>query len=309
MTRGGYSSIPTAVLDDEKITGDAKLVLLALSSWAGCDDIFPSQQTIAKITGKSVRHVRDCLVELRDKGLVEWRVITTDKGRMCTYRLVTPWTVTAIPAATPQGGAAPHAAPGNGVPPGGSGTTCRTGAAPGADEVTKEEVTNKNKTTDMPAAVASGATVTTLSPAETPPPPVKPRDQITADFEIWYAAYPRHVGRGKALEKYRAARRITGVTADMLLAKAQAIAQVWAGAPKADREFLKHPATWLHQQCWLDEEIPLPRSAVATGARPPVATPAYQSPPPVAPAAIPTNWGSTAAERWARRGQPAGGAR
>jgi DNA-binding Lrp family transcriptional regulator len=180
MTRGGFSSIPTAVLDDESLSGDAKLVLLALSSWAGCTSIYPSQQKIAKIIGKSERQVRYCLTELRDKGLVEWKTVATEKGRLSTYRIVTPWTVVEVPA---EQGPAPDAAPpGNGVT--GSGTPSRMGPAPHAGKVDKEEVDNKQgevASLPLPGA-ASGTTAkrgTRLNPEWLPEPEV--RQQIAAE--------------------------------------------------------------------------------------------------------------------------------
>jgi hypothetical protein len=68
------------------------------------------------------------------------------------------------------------------------------------------------------------------------------------EFEEWYAAYPKHVGIGKAREKYRAARK--KASREVLLAGAKREAAKTVSDPK----FIPHPATWLNQERWLDEE-------------------------------------------------------
>jgi hypothetical protein len=69
------------------------------------------------------------------------------------------------------------------------------------------------------------------------------------EFEEWYAAYPKHVGVAKAREKYRAARK--KASQEVLLAGAKREAAKTVSDPK----FIPHPATWLHQERWLDEEV------------------------------------------------------
>jgi hypothetical protein len=71
-----------------------------------------------------------------------------------------------------------------------------------------------------------------------------------ADFATWYAAYPRHVGRGAAERAYRTASK--SATREALLAGAQAVRHaVDAGK---DLKFVPHPATWLSGKRWLDDD-------------------------------------------------------
>lgn len=79
-------------------------------------------------------------------------------------------------------------------------------------------------------------------------PPAKP-PAMDADFAEWYAAYPRHVGRGKALKAYRAARKKTNK--DTLLAGARRASREFS-----DPEFTPHPASWLNAERWADESRP-----------------------------------------------------
>lgn len=70
------------------------------------------------------------------------------------------------------------------------------------------------------------------------------------DFEEWYAAYPRHVGRAKAIEAYCKARTKTD-HATLMSALVRANRE-YAGR---DPEYIPHPTTWLNQERWLDEDV------------------------------------------------------
>jgi hypothetical protein len=80
---------------------------------------------------------------------------------------------------------------------------------------------------------------------------------LTADamsmntFDEWWRAYPRKVGKGRARRCYAAARK-AGVTAEELLAGAVRYA---GAAIDAEPQFVAHPATWLHQGRWQDENV------------------------------------------------------
>lgn len=69
---------------------------------------------------------------------------------------------------------------------------------------------------------------------------------LEADFEIWYAAYPRKVARPDAFRAYCKARK--KVDAATLLA---GIAEY--RRRKADYADWAHPATWLNKERWLDQ--------------------------------------------------------
>lgn len=82
-------------------------------------------------------------------------------------------------------------------------------------------------------------------------------EKITDDFEIWYAAYPRHKARGDALKAYKAVRK--SVDAETLLTGAKAAARKYAGS---DQQFIPYPATWLRGEQWKDEDLqPVPEQA------------------------------------------------
>jgi len=80
-------------------------------------------------------------------------------------------------------------------------------------------------------------------------PPRKPQDEPEG-FPAWYAVYPRRVARGAARAAYGKA--LAKATAEALLAGAQRYAD-WLSATGTPPDKTKHPATWLNQECWLDE--------------------------------------------------------
>lgn len=86
---------------------------------------------------------------------------------------------------------------------------------------------------------------------------------LPPSFEAWYAAYPIKKARGaaekaypKALAAAAADKRVKAgeiTAAGLLLAAARSYAE----DPNRSPQFTKHPATWLNQQCWLDERLPV----------------------------------------------------
>jgi hypothetical protein len=69
------------------------------------------------------------------------------------------------------------------------------------------------------------------------------------DFQAFYDAYPRHVGRRAAEKAYKAA--LSRSDAGAILAGAQRYA---AAAKGKDAQFVAHPASWLNADRWLDEQ-------------------------------------------------------
>ena len=71
------------------------------------------------------------------------------------------------------------------------------------------------------------------------------------DFETWWTAVPRKVGKDAAKKSYISARRTAD--AGTLLAGIRRYASERAGQ---DPRYTKHPATWLNGGCWADDPEP-----------------------------------------------------
>lgn len=79
-------------------------------------------------------------------------------------------------------------------------------------------------------------------------------------FEDWYRSFPRHIGRAAAEKAYTKA--LSRGSPSDLLAGASRYAAERSGE---DENFTKHPATWLNQDCWLDEPTGKKRNGKLTG--------------------------------------------
>lgn len=238
--RAGFSSIPTAVLDNEDLSVHAKMVLLALSSYAGCKQITPSHKTLARLTSVSERTVRTALADLAEAELVEWSTEVTTRGSVNVYRLLSPWT----------GGAASGA-----VPPqdeeGGSGKRRRRGTAPGAGEVDSSEV-DKEQIHVEDALIG------------VPPAPFAPfSDPVDQAFEEFWEAYPkgrRVSSKAKNLAKFRTAVK-NGADPQVIVDAIKARA-AWYIQEGTQPQHQKTSMPWLNGEHWCDEVVGL-RAKVA----------------------------------------------
>lgn len=106
---------------------------------------------------------------------------------------------------------------------------------------------NRGRTTSVTADASTHA--------DTPPA------DDDAEFETWWAVWPRKVSKGGARKAYRSARR-KRVSAAHLLATATAQAAAWKATGK-DREYIPHAATWLNEERYGDE-IERPQFTVIT---------------------------------------------
>lgn len=98
---------------------------------------------------------------------------------------------------------------------------------------------------------------TPLSPTHSPPD-ISTRAKAI-DFDGFWVAYPRKVGKDAARKAYASAvKRIDGPDPPGLLIGAlERVKATWD-----DAQFIPHPATWLNQGRWQDEpETALPRKA------------------------------------------------
>lgn len=82
---------------------------------------------------------------------------------------------------------------------------------------------------------------------ETPKRRTKP--DTSPGFDEWFAIYPRHVAKAKALDSYR--RAVTKIPIDKLLTITRDYACAVVGHVPKDK--IPYPATWLNQERWTDD--------------------------------------------------------
>lgn len=133
-----------------------------------------------------------------------------------------------------------------------------------------------------------------LSTPTSPPPLVHLAETVLdAEFETWYAAYPRRKGRGAALLAFKRARRKASM--ERLMAGARKAARLATGR---DPTFIPYPATWLNQERWDDEDDAPPCHPEAR-TRPPLDC-RYFGRPPEEVAVLPKPAGAAEAAAWWR---------
>lgn len=101
------------------------------------------------------------------------------------------------------------------------------------------------------------------TPAQ-PSPAKKPANKYPADFEEWYAVYPRKKAKGDALKAFKAARKLVGQ--QELVEKTAKYAR-YVEQSGMEPRFVPYPATWLRAAQWDDEQdVQAPNSSAVGGA-------------------------------------------
>ena len=73
--------------------------------------------------------------------------------------------------------------------------------------------------------------------------------ELAADFDAWWAEYPRKVGKDAARRAYAKVRgRKDSPSAAALVLAVRAQAEGWS-----DPQYIPHPTTWLNQGRWNDD--------------------------------------------------------
>jgi len=121
----------------------------------------------------------------------------------------------------------------------------------------KQRALTKSRVDKVRASTCNAASVTKALPekrreekSNTPyksPKGDAPQQRYSQDFERWWLAYPKRVGKDAAARAFRVAR--TKVDRDEL----QQVTERYAASPKGRGEFCWNPATWLNQAHWLDD--------------------------------------------------------
>jgi uncharacterized protein YdaU (DUF1376 family) len=130
-------------------------------------------------------------------------------------------------------------------------------------ERAKKRWSQSNENNAMPDATANGVAYAP-TPTPTPTPTIKKeelrssKESLPEGFDLFWAAYPRHVAKLKAVKAYKAAIEIA--------APAEIIAGVRAFKFSRDPDYQPHPATWLNQRRWQDEESQSDRPTFVHGA-------------------------------------------
>lgn len=212
------------------LSGTSKSILVALANKADTDhSCYPGQKMIAELTGLAERTVRKRLADLELGGLLKRERRFDGGGHRTSDRYVLCVIPTGIsgqwheePPVSETTGTRDHrhevpSLPASGAVP--TGTTCRVNQR----EPTEETTGTRPRIT---------------------------KSDISSFFAAFWKIYPRKVGkRGAQAEFERALKR--GAAEEIV-----AGAERYRDDPNREEQFTKHPSTWLHQDCWVDDPMP-----------------------------------------------------
>lgn len=209
--------VTTWVFDHSPATGNDRLVLFAIADEADDDgtNAYPSVDRIARKARVPKRTTLRCLQRLEEAGqLIVNRPATKGRGHFNTYVVVMRNDATVAPTETARNG------------------------------VTDDE---KRRVT------ARSATQSVLDPLTQDPQTQGHTDVaiLTAAFEDFWQAYPRHTAKGEARKAWPVAVKAAGGCGRII-----AGARAFASDPNRDPRYTPHPATWLRAERWGDDPLP-----------------------------------------------------
>lgn len=215
-------------------------------------EAWPSIETLAKATATNIRSVSRNIGELEKANYLTRK--RGGAGRSNRYRL----NISDLPNLADKS-ADSHAKSGA--------TEEFSGAKSGSNELDRSAKLGSTEVSDLPILVKQTGQIRHTNSSnepfrlqrETISPPLS-MDVKVADegFELFWAAYPKRVGRGEAEKLYRKI-LASGATksGDLIDAvKRYADQRIREEPDEVNRaRFTKNPATWLNQQCWQDEAV------------------------------------------------------
>lgn len=248
-----FSMVPDWLSDS--VSAQAVALWIALwrkSDWGSSEGLEISRPELAKSLG----YDKTATVDRYIKELEEAGALTVEQSRVPGSKLMTPNTYTLHfdGKGSPRKGTTPAVEV---VPKKGLGVVPERGErwSPKRDgkdsrvltELKTDSVTSPS-VTDMADAYASAPDMLDLGLA------LSSSEKLTAEFESWYAVYPKQAARALALRAFKAARKKTSL--EELTEKAQAYRD-----QKRNPDFYMRPDKWLIGECWTDEDLNKPKPA------------------------------------------------
>lgn len=250
-----------------------KIVLLRLADFADAygRNVYPSVERVQKECGASERHVRGAIKKFTTDGLLVLVRQGGGRNRPAEYRFDLEALKRCTPCRVLDLSEPENPAPGAPIEDqkgaGGAGNPAH-GAENPAPGAPNPSVTTSNRQSDIPPSSPAidqpslfghdlGRADAPASGHDTDEPSV---DEL---FEEWWAQVPRKASKGTARKSFATALKRT----DFVTLKA-GIMRYSAECVGRDPRYIKHPATWLNGQCWLDDPAPTPANGGPHGERP-----------------------------------------
>lgn len=224
--------------DHLKASTISTLKALAFCTGKASNACYPSIQTLQDMTGHSENTVRAALKELETLGFI---TRTARVGASNIYTLQ----IEAMRSAHRRRRWSNTYEAGDPYTPGSNVTTT-------VEEVgDSERVEAPVEAPVEPVEAETPAPVPAVAQVDLAPAKAKKNTGVDADFEEFYAAYPRHVGKEAARRAFVKAVKNKAKASDIVEgARRYAAATAAAGT---ETRYIAHPATWLNAGRWSDD--------------------------------------------------------
>lgn len=241
MAAGYVTHAPTG--EQMKPSSLSTLKALAFCTGTHSTACYPSVRTLQEMTGHSVRTIRAALNDLEEMGFITRAaragtstVYTLQIDVMRAHHRRRRWTET-------RDSGNPYAGDPDAV--------TVVDEIPVEEQLVKVKRGNFAEATVEPVEVETPAPVPAVAQVDLAPAKAKKNTGVDADFEEFYAAYPRHVGKEAARRAFVKAVKNKAPAADIIEgARRYAAATAAAGT---ETRYIAHPATWLNAGRWSDD--------------------------------------------------------
>ena len=237
--RDQHARVPFELLEDERVSFDARGIYVQLLKYANSDKrAFPKQERLAKDCGRSRPWVIKNLKILEETG---W--LSVERGEQGSKQ-VNVYTLHRSACRVNE-----------------DDTSCKRGLHDRVNDVDTnyDQGTKTNELGDS-------------QPVEKPANLSKVRLQkmINSDyfqqcFDHFWEIYPRRVGKRAAQEALAKIMLDGSVPFERIVAGFNLAAHHYKNLPVNEQKFQKHPATWLNQGCWDDELPATPKASPIIG--------------------------------------------
>jgi hypothetical protein len=227
---GNFTIVPNAWLRDPRLSRRARGLLGEIMTHRVGWHVTVS--SLQKVGPEGRDSISTALKELRAAGYLTLLQSRGDHGRWneVEYELTDPGTATGYPV---SGGFT------------GSGSTA-SGSAGSGESGTKntrdqEDHLPEDENPLLPAGVSRD---------------VEKATGAGSGFDLFYAAYPRHIGRQAAMKAFDNVIRSRRATAEQVIAGAQRFAADPNLPGPSEARYIPHPSTWLNAGRWDDDPLP-----------------------------------------------------
>lgn len=212
--------IPKEIWLNEDLNWTEKLLLVEIDSLAKNGECFASNEHFAKFLKLGIRQVQNALATLKDYGFISTFVIYKEGTKQVEKRIITP-----------------HAKK-------------FMGSCSGLHEAHAINVTTPHEKKCMDNNTSITNTINnTISKTN-----MTTTGQMEREFESLWKAYPRKIGKKKAFDSFKKARKVKKVPYEVIESGLYRYL-TYIKQQELDEQYIQHASTWFNQEKWQDDFI------------------------------------------------------